>query len=65
MDVDENNSLGSITSLPGSVFGVPGVPRLKADVVYAKSDELTAVFHAHLPIEVKQVLKNAGMTGDV
>lgn len=27
---------------------------------FARSDELSVSFYAHLPVEVKQVLKNAG-----
>lgn len=31
-----------------------------AEAVYAKSEELSVSFYTHLPVEVKQVLKNAG-----
>ena len=34
---------------------------LKPDAVFARSKELTVAFHAHLPAEVKHVLRNAGV----
>ena len=33
---------------------------MKFETLFAKSDELQVVFYAHLPEEVKVVLKNAG-----
>lgn len=57
MDVDETASLGGTASPSRSTLGGP---RLKAETVYAKSEELKVVFYAHLPMEVKQVLRNAG-----
>lgn len=32
----------------------------KSETLFAKSDELSVAFYANLPVEVKQVLKNAG-----
>lgn len=32
----------------------------KAEVLFAKSEELEVTFYAHLPAEVKQILHNAG-----
>ena len=32
----------------------------KSETLFAKSDELSVTFYANLPVEVKQVLKNAG-----
>lgn len=34
--------------------------RTKDENLFAKSSELTAAFYSHLPVEVKQILKNAG-----
>ena len=48
MDVDDD--AGS------SVVHAPS----KLETLFAKSDELTVAFYANLPVEVKQVLKNAG-----
>jgi nuclear pore complex protein Nup133 len=47
MDVDEG----------GSVVHGPS----KSETLFAKSDELSVAFYANLPVEVKQVLKNAGV----
>lgn len=33
---------------------------LKFETIFAKSDELLVTFYAHLPTEVKLLLKNAG-----
>ena len=33
---------------------------LKTESLFAKSDELYVAFYANLPVEVKQILKNAG-----
>lgn len=35
--------------------------RITGDILYAKSDQLAVSFYASLPVELKQVLKNAGM----
>lgn len=51
MDVDEDSSILSDRS---------GL-RAKGEAVYAKSDQLSVSFYADLPVEVSQVLKNAGM----
>lgn len=32
-----------------------------SEMTYAKTDELAVSFYANLPVEVKQVLRNAGM----
>ncbi|EIN07336.1 hypothetical protein PUNSTDRAFT_71669 [Punctularia strigosozonata HHB-11173 SS5] len=61
MDVDEIASIGGTASPSRSTLGGP---RLKAETVYAKSEELKVVFYAHLPIEVKQVLRNADFLRD-
>jgi hypothetical protein len=50
MDVDEGNSLASDRS----------TMRPAGDTIFAKSDELSVSFYTDLPVEVKQVLKNAG-----
>ncbi len=49
MDVDER----------GSEFGSERV--LKADTIFAKSEEMQVTFYAHLPEEVKRVLRSAGV----
>jgi nuclear pore complex protein Nup133 len=36
------------------------IQRPAAETVFAKSEELSVSFYANLPVEVKQVLKNAG-----
>jgi len=46
MDVDE--------VLPDSGLSSAG------EIIYAKTEELSASFYANLPVEVKQVLRNAG-----
>lgn len=45
MDVDEGSVVQSA---------------LKSESLFAKSDELYVAFYANLPVEVKQILKNAG-----
>ncbi|KAG6900855.1 hypothetical protein C0993_009973 [Termitomyces sp. T159_Od127] len=60
MDVDEG----------GSVFSERQNLRLTGDILYAKSDQLAVSFYASLPVELKQVLKNADFfrdayTGDI
>lgn len=43
---------------------VNGVERaLKFDTVFAKSEEMQVSFYAHLPAEVKLILRNAGACG--
>ncbi|TFK76396.1 hypothetical protein BDN72DRAFT_755585 [Pluteus cervinus] len=54
MDIDEANS----------AFTERTVARLSGSTVFAKSEELTVTFYAHLPMEVKQVLKSADFYGD-
>lgn len=48
MDIDEGSSILSERSVS------------RVETVFAKSDELSVTFYANLPVEVKQVLKNAG-----
>jgi nuclear pore complex protein Nup133 len=36
------------------------IQRPSVETVFAKSDELSVSFYANLPVEVKQILKNAG-----
>ncbi|KII88453.1 hypothetical protein PLICRDRAFT_110437 [Plicaturopsis crispa FD-325 SS-3] len=36
----------------------------RGETLFAKSEEMTVAFYAHLPVEVKQVLKNADFYGD-
>ena len=48
MDVDEAGS--------SSAIHTPAKP----EILFAKSNELSVAFYANLPVEVKQVLKNAG-----
>ena len=50
MDVDERSSM-----MTDATSFIPEV------TTYAKTDELSVTFYANLPIEVKQVLRNAGM----
>lgn len=47
MDVDEGSSIFSDRTG-------------RMETLFAKSDEMSVAFHANLPVEVKQVLKNAG-----
>jgi hypothetical protein len=47
MDVDEGNSVTIERAL-------------RSEMVFAMSEELKVTCHAHLPVEVKQALKNAG-----
>jgi len=49
MDVDDDGASSSVMHAP---------PKL--ETLFAKSDELSVAFYANLPVEVKQVLKNAG-----
>ncbi len=51
MDVDETESVATEKS----------TARAYGETIYAKSDELTVLFYASLPVEVKQVLRSAGM----
>ncbi|KAG6814378.1 hypothetical protein H0H92_010964 [Tricholoma furcatifolium] len=55
MDVDEGGS--SFSERPNS--------RVTTDTLYAKSDQFTVSFYASLPVELKQVLKNANFFRDV
>ncbi|KAL0946843.1 hypothetical protein HGRIS_013011 [Hohenbuehelia grisea] len=60
MDVDE----------AASVISERGAQRAPGETVYAKSDELLVTFYAQLPVEVKQILRNADFyretyTGDI
>jgi nuclear pore complex protein Nup133 len=48
MDIDEDAN-----SLISDRFG-------RAEILYAKSEEMSVAFYANLPGEVKQVLKSAG-----
>lgn len=50
MDVDEGSS----------VFTERSGLRASPEVVFARSNELSVSCYANLPVEVKQVLKNAG-----
>ncbi|KAF8892544.1 Non-repetitive/WGA-negative nucleoporin C-terminal-domain-containing protein [Infundibulicybe gibba] len=54
MDVDEGSSVISERSSL----------RTNADTIFAQSHELSVSFYANLPVEVKQVLKNADFYGD-
>ena len=54
MDVDDGRSVLSDSRGTGGGLQKP------TQVVFAKSDELSVSFYANLPVEVKQVLKNAG-----
>ena len=51
MDVEERDS----------EFGVERV--LKTDTIFAKSEEMQVSFYAHLPEELKMVLRSTGMFG--
>lgn len=51
MDVDDNASVFS----ERATFGGH-----KSETLFAKSDEITVSSYANLPVEVKQILKNAG-----
>lgn len=51
MDIDETESVATERS----------TTRAYGEAIYAKSDELTVSFYASLPVEVKQVLRSAGM----
>jgi nuclear pore complex protein Nup133 len=46
MDIDDSSSVAHASS--------------KSETLFAKSNELSVAFYANLPVEVKQVLKNAG-----
>lgn len=50
MDIDESESVATERT------------RTYGETTYAKSDELTVLFYASLPVEVKQVLRSAGMS---
>ncbi|KAF9464745.1 hypothetical protein BDZ94DRAFT_1161306 [Collybia nuda] len=54
MDVDEANS----------IYNEKTSPRTSGEAIFAKSEELTASSYANLPVELKQVLKNADFYGD-
>lgn len=51
MDVDEGSS----------VYTERASGRTSGEVTFARSDELTVSSYANLPVELRQVLKNAGM----
>jgi nuclear pore complex protein Nup133 len=51
MDVDEAESVATERN----------ATKVLGEAIYAKSDEMTVSFYASLPVEVKQVLRNAGM----
>jgi len=50
MDVDERNSIMTDRSLS----------RIGGDVLFAKTNEMSVLFYATLPLEVKQVLRISG-----
>ncbi|XP_006458086.1 hypothetical protein AGABI2DRAFT_216285 [Agaricus bisporus var. bisporus H97] len=54
MDIDETESVATERSV-AKAYGEP---------IYAKSDEMTVSFYASLPVEVKQVLRNADFFKD-
>jgi nuclear pore complex protein Nup133 len=57
--VNDSSPMGSSMDVDqtGSVFS----DRVgKTEVLFAKSEEMSVAFYANLPVEVKQVLKNAG-----
>ncbi|TFY72665.1 hypothetical protein EVG20_g323 [Dentipellis fragilis] len=67
--IRDDASVASAMDVDGGGFVHPD-RALKADTLFAKSDELHVSFHAHLPPEVKQVLRAADFfrdayTGDI
>ena len=56
--VGENESVGSMDVDDASEIVVDRA--LKLETIFAKSDELQVSFYAHLPVEVKLLLRNAG-----
>jgi nuclear pore complex protein Nup133 len=52
MDVDERTSTITDRSLS----------RIGGDVLFAKTDEMSVLFYASLPLEVKQILRVSGMS---
>jgi len=55
---DDGSSVMSGMDVDDSVIHLPPPP--KPETLFTKSDELSVAFYANLPVEVKQVLKNAG-----
>ena len=51
MDVDERASTMTDRSLS----------RIGGDILFAKTDEMSVLFYASLPLEVKQILRVSGM----
>jgi len=43
-----------------SIFTDKSFSRMGADILFAKTDEMTVSFYANLPLEVKQVLRTSG-----
>ncbi|KAJ7449858.1 hypothetical protein FB451DRAFT_741132 [Mycena latifolia] len=54
-----NESIASAMDVDSVVSDRSFIQRLGAETVFAKSEELSVSFYANLPVEVKQVLKNA------
>jgi nuclear pore complex protein Nup133 len=63
LSVDDNASIASGMDVDGgnSVISDRSGSRQAGEIVFAKSDELSVSFYTDLPVEVKQVLKNAGV----
>lgn len=51
MDIDERASIITDRSLS----------RIGGDMLFAKTDEMSVLYYASLPLEVKQVLRVSGM----
>ncbi|KAJ7046830.1 hypothetical protein C8F04DRAFT_1227029 [Mycena alexandri] len=59
-----NDSIASAMDVDSVVSDRSYIQRAGAETLFAKSNELSVSFYAHLPVEVKQVLKNADFYAD-
>ncbi|KAJ7109426.1 hypothetical protein C8R44DRAFT_634983 [Mycena epipterygia] len=59
-----NESIASAMEVDSVVSDRSYIQRAGAETIFAKSDELSVSFYANLPVEVKQVLKNADFYAD-
>ncbi|KAJ7940617.1 Non-repetitive/WGA-negative nucleoporin C-terminal-domain-containing protein [Mycena leptocephala] len=59
-----NDSIASAMDVDSVVSDRSFIQRPSVETVFAKSDELSVSFYANLPVEVKQILKNADFYAD-
>ncbi|KAJ7774888.1 hypothetical protein B0H16DRAFT_78349 [Mycena metata] len=59
-----NDSIASAMDVDSVVSDRSYIQRANLETLFARSNELSVSFYAHLPVEVKQVLKNADFYAD-